>query len=315
MSTKRAGLISPNQEGAYNPTMRCRLAQIVVFVTSSLLVGSAHVHAQPSDSTASCRNSGSSDTNDSPGPEISIVDVTFLGSLQMPISEQEEIVNSIKQKTYGTTLGDVVDEGLERVRAGWQDRGYFKVQVTGDARTITSSPASQHIALSVSVDEGSQYRLSGIAFKNNKAIKRTDILRAFFPIADDELFSREKIGKGLENLRQAYGELGYINFTPIPDTEFDDENRRISLVIDIDEGKQFRVSSVDVLGLDEISRREILNDFPIGGVYSQRLFEELLLKHHSILRISWDDPSHIIRRLDEKAGTVALTLDARPCPQ
>src|SRR5215813_12816031 len=105
--------------------MRWRLAQIVVFVTSSLLVGRPHVHAQSSDSAASCHDSVASDDKNSSGPEISIVDVTFSGSLQMPISEQEEIVNSIKQKTHGKSLDDVTEEGLERVRAGWQDRGYF----------------------------------------------------------------------------------------------------------------------------------------------------------------------------------------------
>lgn len=117
------GITSTIRKGAYNSVMRCRLAPIVVFVTSSLLVGRPHVHAQSSDSTASCQDSVASDDNDSPGPEISIVDVTFSGSLQMYISEQEEIANSIKQKTHGKSLDDVTEEGLERVRAGWQDLG------------------------------------------------------------------------------------------------------------------------------------------------------------------------------------------------
>ena len=173
--------------------MRCRLGQIVVFVTSSLLVGSPHLHAQSSDLTASCHDSVASDDNNSSGPEISIVDVTFSGSLQMPIPEQEQISNSIKQKTHGKSLDDVTEMGLERVRAGWQDRGYFKVKITGETRTLTSSPASQRIALSVHVDEGSQYKLSHITFTNNKAITSVETLRGFFPIVNGEIFSREKI--------------------------------------------------------------------------------------------------------------------------
>jgi outer membrane protein insertion porin family len=96
-----------------------------------------------------------------------------------------------------------------------------------------------------------RYNLSGITFKNNKAISNLDTLRGLFPIKDGDIFSRAKIGTGLENLRKAYGELGYINFTSVPDTKFDDENKLISLDIDVDEGKQFRVERVNLLGLKE----------------------------------------------------------------
>src|SRR5262249_911232 len=142
----------------------CRSAQIIVFATTCLLVCRPYIQAQSSHSSASCDDSD----KDSRAPEISIVDVTFSGSLQMPVSEQEEIANSIKQKTHGTSLDDVTGQGLERIRRGWQDRGYFKVQITGEARTFTSNPPSQRVALLVDVDEGSQYKLSGITFKNNK---------------------------------------------------------------------------------------------------------------------------------------------------
>jgi outer membrane protein assembly factor BamA len=291
--------------------MRCRLAQIVVFVTSSLLVGKPHVHGQSSDSTASCRDFVASDDNDSPGPVISIVDVTFSGSLQMPTSEQEEIANSIKQKTHGKSLDDVTEEGLE-VRAGWQDRGYFKVQITGETRTLTSSPASRRTALSVHVDEGSQYKLSHITFKNNKAIRSVETLRGFFPIVNGEIFSRGKIGKGLENLRKAYGELGYINFTSVPDTQFDDEDRLITLDVDLDEGRQFRVGSVNVRGLEESLREELLKTFTVGQIYSSSLWETSLLKYAAMFP-DCDCPNREQLRLDEKSGIVMLTLDFRPC--
>ena len=88
------------------------------------------------------------------------------------------------------------------------NRGYFKVQVRCDARTLTSSSISQRIAVTILVDDGPQYRLGRITFKNNKAISNTRALRSLFHAADGDVFSREKIGKGLENLRKAYGEFG-----------------------------------------------------------------------------------------------------------
>jgi outer membrane protein insertion porin family len=176
----------------------------------------------------------------------------------------------VKQATHGTSLDDVRDEGLERITEGWQDHGYFKARVTGETRTLGISPESQRIALSVQVEEGLRYNLKDITFKNNKAIGNVDTLRGLFQIADGEVFSREKIAKGLEDLRKAYGEIGFVNFTSIPDTQFDDENGLISLVIDLDEGKQFRIGRVKVLGLNDAIRKGMLKALPKRGEDFQR---------------------------------------------
>jgi len=293
--------------------MRCRLALIVLFVTSCLLVGKPVAYAQSNGPTASCPNSVTSGDQKPSGAEISIAEVTFSGSLLMPISEQEQIADSVKRNTHGTSLDGVTEEGLERVRGGWQDRGYFNVQVCGEATTLTSNPVSQRIAMRVQVDEGSQYKLRSIGFKNNKAISSVDVLRGFFPIADGDIFGREKIATGLENLRKAYGELGYINCTAIPDTKLDEENGLVSLKIDLDEGKQFYVSSIHVLGLDEPARKALLDTLPLkrGQIYNNRLWEISLLQFASMFPDC--DCCHEPLHINEKSGVVTLTLDFRPC--
>src|SRR5882762_2464642 len=293
--------------------MRCRLAPIIVLATTCLLARMPYVDAQSAVSIAPCAESSASGNNLPPGPEISIAAVTFSDSLQMLVSDQDQIAESVRQQAHGTSLDGVIDDGLERVRLGWQNHGYFKVQATGEARILSSSPVSQLIALSVHVDEGSRYNLGGIAFKNNRAISNVDTLRGLFPIADGDIFDREKISTGLENLRKAYGEIGYINFTSLPDTTFDDEDRLISLEIDFDEGKQFRVGTVKVLGA-EYARGQILKALPIkrGQIYNSRLWEESLLTYASMFRECYCR-KHETRHLDEKPGLVTLTLDFRPC--
>ena len=66
---------------------------------------------------------------------------------------------------------------------------------------LTSNPASERIAVTVYVDEGQQYRFEEIRFQNNRAIGNVDALRKLFPFEDGDIFSREKIVKGLDNLR------------------------------------------------------------------------------------------------------------------
>lgn len=164
------------------------------------------------------------------------------------------------------------------------------------------------------MDEGLQYRLSGINFKNNEAIKNSERLRQLFPIYDGDIFSREKIGTGLDNLRKAYDELGYINFTSVPDTAFDEESRSMSLTIDIDEGKQFRVGAIKVLGLEDSAREQLLQSLPIKGgqIFSSQVWEKTVAVQPSLFPQCECDAREA-ERLDEKSGLVTFTLDFRPC--
>jgi outer membrane protein insertion porin family len=160
---------------------------------------------------------------------------------------------------------------------------------------------------------GDRYRLGTITFKNNKAIPNTAILRSLFPMKDGEIFSREKVAKGLENLRKAYGEAGYINFTSVPDTKFDDEKKTVNLEVDVDEGKQFYVRRIEFQGntttRDKVIRREIA--LQEGQIYNSRFWELSLLRLNQLGyfdQLKPDDPNTTERHLDEKNGTVDLTL-------
>ena len=268
-----------------------------------------------STSVESCAPSSSGyEQQRSSGVSITVAEMLFDGAFQVPTADQEEIATSIKQRTYEGTLDEVTSEAVERVKAAWQNRGYFKADVSGEAKTLTSGPGSARIALAVHVNEGRQYRLEKITFKNNAVIRDASILRSLFPIEDGDLFDRDKIGHGLDAVRKAYAEMGYINFTSVPATKFDDENKLIDLDINLNEGKQFYISGISILGSDERAPRDASREMPFqpGDIYNQRLLELFLLKHASLLNPNRDRKEFL--RPDEQAGTVAITFDLRNCP-
>jgi outer membrane protein assembly factor BamA len=288
--------------------MRLAVPQIGVLTVAALICIHGSTQAlqnQPEAGSQTLCTASRTPDNEPAAPEILIAEVNFSGSLRMTIADEQEIANAVASETRGTSPDKVIDEALERVKVGWQDPGYFKVEVTGDTKVLTSNPVSQRVALNVHVEEGSEYRLNSIKFKNNKAISDTGLLRSLFPIADGEIFSREKIAKGLENLRKAYGELGYLNFTSVPDTSFDDANNRIALDVDFDEGKQFRIGKINVLGLEQPLREELLRSLSIkpGDIYSSVLWTEIVSKQAPMLP-GCDCPDHETLREDNALGVV-----------
>ncbi len=273
------------------------------------------------------------------GPKVRVGRIRFRGNKHIndrtlraamknlkPIGIPHSIfLENLFSKTYDATK---LEEDTERVRAEFQNRGYFKVLVddpkteihdtghTGFHVPWLQSGQGKSVDITMPIEEGARYRLGTITFKNNKAIPNSAALRSLFPMKDGEIFSREKVAKGLENLRKAYGEAGYINFTSVPDTKFDDEKKIVDLVVDVDEGKQFNVRRIEFQGntttRDKVIRREIALEE--GQIYNSRFWELSLLRLNQLgyfEQLKPDDPNTTERHLDEKAGTVDLTLKVK----
>jgi outer membrane protein insertion porin family len=273
------------------------------------------------------------------GPKVKVGHIRFRGNKHIndrtlraamknlkPIGIPHSIfLENIFAKTYDATK---LEEDTERVRAEFQNRGYFKVLVdepkteihdtghTGMRLPMLQSGVGKSVDITMPIEEGDRYRLGTITFKNNKAIPNNAALRTLFPMKDGDIFNRQKVGKGLENLRKAYGEAGYINFTSVPDTKFDDDKKTVDLVIDVDEGKQFYVRRIEFQGntttRDKVIRREVALEE--GQIYNSRYWELSLLRLNQLgyfERLKPDDPNTTERHLDEKAGTVDLTLKVK----
>jgi outer membrane protein insertion porin family len=270
------------------------------------------------------------------GPKVKVGKIKFDGNKAIksrilraamknlkPIGVPHSIfLENIFAKTYDATK---LEEDTERVRAEYQNRGYFKAGVS-DPKTeihdtghkgfhikLLQAGPGKAVDITMPIEEGDQYRLGKITFKNNKAISNSAALRSLFPLKDGDLFSRDKIAKGLDALRKAYGEYGYINFTPVPNTTFDDEKKLGFLEIDVDEGKQFYVRRIEFVGntttRDKVIRRELALEE--GGIYNSHLWELSLLRLNQLSyfdQLKPDDPNVTDKKLDEKNGQVDLTL-------
>ncbi|MBV9625469.1 MAG: outer membrane protein assembly factor BamA, partial [Acidobacteria bacterium] len=270
------------------------------------------------------------------GPKVKVGRIRFEGNRHVnsrelrhamhflrPIGVPHSIfLENILAKTYDATK---LEDDMELVREAVQNRGYFKANVGQPQTKIRDTghggfhiPLVQHgqgkaMDITVPIEEGDQYRLGSITFKGNKAIANTAALRSLFPIKDGDVFNRQKIAKGLDNLKNAYGTQGYINFTSIPQPALDEQKKLVSFEIEVDEGKQFFVRRIEFQGntttRDKVIRRELLLEE--GQLYNEQFWKYSIQRLNQLGffdQIKPDDPSVTERHLDEKQGTVDLTL-------
>jgi len=236
---------------------------------------------------------------------IHLQEVYFTGSTRLEGVDLAKCGGELKSRIYeGRDWADDLTRVVETECL--EDKGYLKPVVKASIQQLPDRKSTHQFVITFDIDAGPRYRLEHITFRGNHAMSDTNALRGLFPIQDGRVVDRTTMAKGLENLRLAYLEMGYINIVSIPAPTFDDAEKVVSFDIDVDEGKQFRISTIDIVGADV----QVLNDLRLkpGEVYNERLVNLFLRKHLPGAVVN-DPRCH--RALDEQNGTVALTFDFR----
>lgn len=228
-------------------------------------------------------------------------------------------------RTYDSTK---LEEDSERIRQDYQKAGYFKAHVVSHSESIhdvggtgfrvpllKTNKIGKHADITMVVDEDQRYYLGKFTFNGMKLFRTPDLIaRSVFGMSSGDVFSTEKLQKGLENLRKLYGNFGYIDFVPEPDPQPVPGTNKVDLVINVDEGKQFFVRRIDFQGntttRDKVIRRELLIDE--GDLFSNQLWETSILRLNQLgyfETLKPEDAADI--KKDTKTNTVDLTLKLR----
>jgi outer membrane protein insertion porin family len=267
------------------------------------------------------------------GPTVKVGKITFAGNQHVSSRILRESMKNLRpigiphsillENIFARTFdASKLEEDSERVRQAYEDRGYMRGGPVGEPQThlhnevglsiFTFRPKKgKSIDIHMNINEGERYKLAGINFTGNKAAPNTKALRAIFAQKDGDIFNLTQFQKGLEALRKAYGQMGYINFVAVPEPAFDDVKHTVTWNLDIDEGKQFTVARIEFQGntvtRDFVIRRELL--LQEGQVYNSHMWEMSLLRLNQLqyfneLRVDQDSTT----QQNTEAGTVDLLL-------
>src|SRR5262249_17973477 len=176
------------------------------------------------------------------GPQVEIRKIEFVGNkaandrrLKGILKETKEnagfedfahlwtwIVSAMGDRTYKDTK---FDEDAEKIVSYYRDNGYIKANVgVPELKVISDSrdKRTRWIELRIPVNEGERYKVGTFDVAGNTVV-RGDYLKPLFKTAPGEYYSEKKIRKGMDKAREAYGTVGYYEFTGFPDYKFKDD--------------------------------------------------------------------------------------------
>ena len=232
---------------------------------------------------------------------------------------------NLMSKTYDH---DKLIEDIEvGIRGLYQDNGYFRVLVKDPILEnvdtegwrygipLAGRTSGKAVNITVPIDEGERYSMGTLKIVSSdpdKALSlKVDALKGAFPLKTGEVFSAAKIRKAMEDYTKIYGQFGFIDFTPEPGFDIDDQTKRVDVTLKFDEGKQYYVRRIDFSGntttRDKVIRRELLIDE--GQLFNKHAWEISILRLNQLdyfEKLDADKAAEIKR--NSKEGTVDILL-------
>jgi outer membrane protein insertion porin family len=185
------------------------------------------------------------------------------GRLRQLIPIYEE--NSVDQ--------DLVDEGEASLKGYFQTKGYY------DVTTDSAITREQNlITVTYTVDLGDKHHLHGVYFDGNsfftdKQLRPHAYVKKGFLFVTHGSYSQQLVSKSVTSITALYKDAGFADVSVNPKVQ--DFEPEIDVTFEINEGKQDRVASVQVVGNATRSLALLNRKYPMklksGGSYSAKL--------------------------------------------
>ena len=237
---------------------------------------------------------------------ILVKDVTITGTQNLTSDELLQMSGSM----IGACFNDDPEEISERLRAQFQDRGYFAVEVKSVGfKPLDPLANPKPVVVEAEVTNGPQFLFSELTIAGNRGVP-ADTLRQAFAFKMGDVFERAKVATGLEHLREIYGKHGYLDSYSIPETRPASDGK-ISLTITIHEGPQYHMGKLEIVAEREVAAR-LREAWKLqeGAVYDRSYIDTFIDENGSLLPNGFkrDDVATAVN-CPEELVNVRLVLD------
>lgn len=150
--------------------------------------------------------------------------------------------------------GDLLEEGVRNIRQHFQSQGYFDASVQYQRREASA----QQQAVEFAVDRGERYKLVHIGIQGNRYFdlltirERLSMMTASRFYNRNGRFSEDMLNRDIGAIGELYRSNGFrdVKVTSRVERNYGGKERQLAVSLDIVEGDQWFVNSLDVSGVD-----------------------------------------------------------------
>jgi outer membrane protein insertion porin family len=247
--------------------------------------------------------------------------VSFAGNDEIGLERLQGVVTLKVPDIYNPFE---VQKSIAAIKAEYVKDGYYAAEITADSQINEQNEA----VVTFRINEGQLVRIKDLRFEGNTVFSEKELLKAmdteekwlFSWLTGRGNYNEALLDQDLERIADLYFNRGYIRVkVREPVISLVDNLRHMLILIQIDEGEQYRVGKVDAVG-DLIDRKEeILSHLELrpGDVFSR----EVLRRGVGRITDLYADQGYAyanvapLSRVDDASKTVDLALEIEQGPQ
>ncbi len=207
--------------------------------------------------------------------KVEIRRVNFTGNQQIGDDELRGVILTQPGDLFsaltssGTYREDVFQRDIMLIQSHYFDRGYINVKV-GDPR-MELSPDRRSMYITISIEEGQQYRIGALDVKG-ELIESRETYLARLQAKPGDTFNRTRVAQDVQNIADLYKDKGYAYVNSTPETRVDDKQKIVDLTFDIEKGPLVTFERISIRGNSKTRDKVIRRQMRVyeGEQYSQK---------------------------------------------
>ena len=241
------------------------------------------------------------------GERMKVGEIVFVGA---PALADQELVSAMKKiKPHGllswiaardTFTEEKLAEDLANVKSALQEKGYLEAAVGEPAveetvRTTMLLKKRTMKKIVIPVEAGERYTVGEVKVEGGKLIPGHR-LRSLVKLVPGEVYSTKARVDAVEKMGESYRDIGYLYARIVPVESLDPKEKRVNLMIRVDEGDPAFLRRLEFKGNAHTKDRALRREFLLreGDRFSMALFKASVLRLKQLGLVDLDKDPDII---------------------
>jgi outer membrane protein insertion porin family len=263
------------------------------------------------------------------GLKVRIGQIRFTGNKIFTDSRLKNALKLSKERNMITMFkgtdkyhAEKLDYDIEtNLKAYYKENGYMQVQVSEPLTRIFEGPrgvvpmfrkTKEQFFIEIPIEAGDQYRIGKLELQNCGDLKCEFLVRAF-GLKKGDVVNFKRIKDTLDQIKKFYGNLGFINWSYLPEQSFDQKNKTMDLILNFQPDKRFFVRRITFLGntktRDKVMRREFVLEE--GKIFSSAALDMSVLRLNQLGFFDKIEEKDYEVKPDDKNATVDVDLKVK----
>ncbi len=157
---------------------------------------------------------------------------------------------------------EVFYEDIECLREFYRNAGYLDVEIA-DSDVLITNPTPSTVCINITIHPGRLYCVGKVSISGNTLFP-SDRLCPLITVEEGDVFCPERIQESETALRDAYGQLGYLDTFSVAERKPNIETGAIDLDFSIMEGEKVFVESIKVQGNTKTKSNVIIRELALA---------------------------------------------------